>query len=97
MRWISAVHLAAIGAVLAGCATSDDVYLPDGRTGYTINCSGSALSWDLCYSKAGEICQAKGYEIVAKDGEQGATVAGTQYGVFGNTTANRSLMIACKQ
>jgi hypothetical protein len=54
------------------------------------------LSWDLCYQKAGELCQANGYDIISKDGEQGATITGTQYGVFGGTTANRTLLIACK-
>lgn len=81
---------------LAACATTKTVYLPDGRQGHSIVCSGAALSWDLCYAKAGEICQANGYDIISKDGEQGSSITGTQYGVFGSTTANRSLLIACK-
>lgn len=88
--------LVALSVGLASCATQKNVYLPDGRQGYSINCSGAALTWELCYAKAGEICQAKGYDIVSKTGEQGTAVTGTQYGVFGGSTYNRSMMIACK-
>jgi hypothetical protein len=87
--------LAAVAA-LVGCATQKTVYLPDGKQGHSINCSGAALSWDLCYQKAGELCGARGYDILAKDGEQGATISGTQYGVFGTSVMNRTLLIACK-
>lgn len=95
MGMIRGVMIATIAA-LSGCATQKTVYLPDGRSGHSINCSGSALSWDLCYQKAGELCQANGYDILAKEGEQGSTISGTQYGVFGGTTMNRTLLIACK-
>lgn len=86
----------AVIAALSGCATQKSVYLPDGRQGHSINCSGSALSWDLCYQKAGEMCRADGYDILAKEGEQGSSVSGTQYGIFGGTTMNRTLLIACR-
>lgn len=88
------VILAAV--LLAGCAMQKNVYLPDGRRGYSISCSGGALNWEMCYAKAGEICQAKGYEVISKSDEQGAVVTGSQYGVFGGSTYNRSMMIACK-
>lgn len=90
------VTILAVAVAITGCATQKSVYLPDGRQGHSINCSGSALSWDLCYQKAGETCKAAGYEILSKDGEQGSSVTGTQYGVFGGTTMNRTLLIACK-
>lgn len=90
------IVFALAGVTLAGCATSKTVYLPDGRQGHTINCSGGDLSWDMCYKKAGEICQANGYNIIAKEGEQGSMVSGTQYGVFGTSTHKRTLLIACK-
>lgn len=81
---------------LAACATQKTVYLPDGRKGYSINCSGAALSWEMCYQKAGAICTTNGYEIVAKDGDQGATMSGTQYGIFAGSVITRVLLIACK-
>lgn len=89
-------RISIVAGVLAGCATQKAVYLPDGRQGHSINCSGSALSWDLCYQKAGELCQAKGYDILAKEGEQGSTITDTQYGVIGTSTMTRTLLIACK-
>lgn len=49
---------------LFGCATSSQTYLPDGRIGYSINCSGSALNMGMCYEKAAEICKNNGYDIV---------------------------------
>jgi hypothetical protein len=54
------------------------------------------MTWGDCYAKAGAICKTAGYDIVSKEGEESAGVAGTQYGVFGNQTYKRSLVIACK-
>ena len=81
---------------LQGCATSSQTYAPDGRPAYTINCSGSALSWDACYKKAGKLCAEKGYDILAQTGEQGSTLAAGQYGLYGGSVITRTLLIACK-
>jgi hypothetical protein len=81
---------------LVGCATQKDVYLPDGRKAHAIECSGAALSWNLCTEKAGKICKARGYEIVEKNEERGTTVAGSAYGVIGGDHVTRTLVIACK-
>jgi len=88
--------LLALTVALASCASQKAVYLPDGRQGYAIGCSGSALDWSLCYEKAGEICKENGYDVIQKSDEQGVAVSGTQYGVFGGSTHNRSMMIVCK-
>lgn len=90
------IILIASTALLAACATSKSTFLPDGRKGHSINCSGAALGWDLCYQKAGELCGSNGYDILAKEGEQGSTITGTQYGVFGTPMVNRTLLISCK-
>lgn len=82
--------------VLSGCATAKQLYTPDGQLGYNVNCSGSALNWGNCYEKAGEICGAKGFDIIDKTGEQGAMVSGNQYGVYGGSVQSRSLVIKCK-
>ena len=57
-------------AMVAGCTTAKDVYLPDGTLGYHVGCSGTAFATDSadCYQKAGEICGAKGYTIVDMPG-----------------------------
>jgi hypothetical protein len=55
---------------LTGCAAARTTYLPDGRQGHSIDCSGSALNWGFCERKAGDLCQARGYDIVSAQGEQ---------------------------
>jgi hypothetical protein len=82
--------------LLAGCAQHKTTYLPDGRHGHSISCSGGALNWNLCYEKAGELCKARGYDVISKEGDQSSSVAGTQYGVYGGTNVTRTLLIACK-
>lgn len=54
---------------LGGCAISKDMYLPDGSKGHNISCDGSANSIANCFQKAGEICGAKGYVLLNREGE----------------------------
>lgn len=89
--------LAVIAALLvAGCATSKTTYLPSGAQGHSINCSGTALTWGNCYEKAGELCGAQGYEVIAGGSEQGSMVTANQGNVFGSTIMQRSMLIKCK-
>ena len=81
---------------LSGCASSSQTYGPDGRVAHSLNCSGTARTWGMCYEKAGEICGAKGYDILEKSGEQGVSVAGNSSGVYGSSTFGRTMLIACK-
>ena len=82
---------------LYSCATVSKTFTPDGKEGYVINCNGTVLSWGTCYEKAGELCGAKGYEIMAKNGDTGAVVSGNQYGVYGGSVITRSMVIKCKE
>ena len=89
-------------ASLAGCASSGSTtltYLPNGETGFAINCSGSDASqnWGECYTRAGEACGAYGYAVVSKDVDTGGTAGGTLGGVLGANVKNRSMVIRCKQ
>jgi ABC-type phosphate transport system substrate-binding protein len=98
----SALALAAVAAfsTLSGCAdTSTLTYLPTGETGFAINCSGgdASTSWAACYKKAGETCGSYGYDVVSKDGDNGATAGGSIAGIFGTNIKNRSMVIRCKQ
>lgn len=61
----------ALGLLLTGCATSKEVYLADGSKGYSISCDGSMQNFGSCLEKAGELCAARGYEVV---NQQGAAV-----------------------
>lgn len=89
--------LVGLMAVLAsGCATSKTIYLPSGQQGHSISCDGSALSWSLCYEKAGKICGQKGYDIFQKDGEETPMITGSPYLITGGAIVTRTLVIACK-
>ena len=82
--------------LLAGCAHASKTYLPSGENGYTINCSGTALTWGNCYKKAGDLCGSKGYDVIAVNGERGAAVIANPSLLYGSTTISRSMLIKCK-
>ncbi len=92
------IGIIVIAGFLAGCATAKTTYLPDGRPGMAIDCSGSALSWDYCYRKAGEICGSLGYDVVAQNGESsGSIVTAYPSTVTAVPVVSRSLLIGCKK
>ena len=95
MKKLIIILLSMLG--LSACATSSEVYTSDGKPGYSIACSGDMLNWGKCYEKAGEICGTKGYEVLEKSGDQGMVVSGNQYGVYGGSVTNRSMIIQCKE
>jgi hypothetical protein len=82
--------------LLVGCATSKTTHLPDGSEGHSIDCSGAARTWNACYEKAGEICGARGYDVVDKLGDEGTVVSGNDAGVYGGTVQTRSMLVKCK-
>lgn len=86
---------------VTGCATVNETYLADGRKGYSISCDGAAVGMNVCFEKAGELCGARGYDLLNREGQviSSATAVGqsngstyVQYGAF-NT---KSIMLACK-
>ena len=93
----NAIFLILAFATLGGCATASKTYTADGKEGYNIACSGSALNWGMCYEKAGNICGTKGYAVLEKSGDQGAIFSGNQYGLYGGSVINRSMIIKCKE
>lgn len=78
MRLFKFIAPAAFIVVLYGCATATVMHAPDGKEMIAIQCDGSAVSPTLCYKKASEMCGAKGYAILGKDGE--AIPSSTGYG-----------------
>ena len=82
--------------VLVGCASSSPTYMPDGKQGYALNCSGAARNWGMCFEKAGELCGSKGYEVVGRDGEPLAAVGGSYQGFAGAASFSRSMLVKCK-
>ncbi len=90
------LFLLCVTIFIGSCATAKSVYTSDGQEGYVINCSGGALNWGMCYEKAGEICGEKGYKVLEKTDDQGTMISGTQFGLFGGSVINRTLIIKCK-
>jgi hypothetical protein len=88
-------------ASLGACASSNEaslINLPDGQTGYAVNCSGAdaGSSWASCYVLAGEKCGATGYDIVSKDNEEGGPTGGGITNVISANVKNRSMIVRCK-
>jgi hypothetical protein len=86
-----------VAIIGASCATSRETYTADGRVGYSINCSGTALNWGNCLEKAGDICGERGYTVLEKSGDQGTVVTGGQFGLYGGSVMNRSMIVQCKR
>jgi hypothetical protein len=90
----------AVAASLSACASSNEaslIHLPDGQTGYAINCSGAdaSSSWGSCYVLAGTKCGATGYTIVSKDNEEGGPTGGGITNVISANVKNRSMVVRC--
>ena len=64
---------------ITSCATtSKDIYLQSGQKGIQISCHSSDI--DSCYSKAGEQCKERGYNIISRS----------------EKNSNSKLVIACR-
>jgi hypothetical protein len=83
-------------AVVMACTTVEETYGPSGNPAYTLECSGTAMSWGDCYAKAGKICKEQGYEVVQRSDEGGATGSAGSFGAFGSSLHFRSMTIECR-
>jgi hypothetical protein len=104
-RWILALG-ATVG--LAGCVSSQPMYTASGAQGHAVTCTpawngglvgaiaNASTSWAQCYQKAGEICGARGYDVIQQVGEGGVYGQGGHGGGFVSTTNNRMMVIKCK-
>jgi hypothetical protein len=91
-----AVAVVLATALMAACASTKPVYLPDGRQGYSVDCSGTVRTWGQCLEKAGAACGSRGYEVVDQAGNN-SFVHNTMGGNFQVIpTASRTMIIACK-
>jgi hypothetical protein len=90
------VTVTVVTIVLSGCAVSSKVVLPSGGRGYSINCSGAALTWGQCYEKAGSLCP-HGYKIIEQEGQKpGTMVSATPSYLFGAPVVDRTMLVQCK-
>lgn len=90
-----------LAGALGACAsanTTSVINLPDGQTGFAVNCSGADAdsSWASCYVQAGRACGASGYDIVSKDNDQGGAAGGGVTNVVSANVKNRSMIVRCK-
>ena len=94
MRLLTVTVLLALA--LSSCATSKLTYLPDGKEGYSINCSGAAVPINACFEKAGALCGSRGYNVYDRNNQiipaGAATKDFTHFGAF-NT---KGILIACR-
>lgn len=92
----AAITLATV-ILLSGCASASKTYGPDGKEAFSINCSGLARNWSMCYEKAGDLCGTRGYEVISQGGDQGTVASVNPYGGLGGSTISRSLLVKCKE
>jgi hypothetical protein len=81
---------------LNACATSTQTYAPDGGQAHSINCSGAALTWGMCYEKAGSICKERGYDVVGGGSDANGVVTANNGSAVGVRGSTRSMVIKCK-
>ncbi|WP_339672020.1 hypothetical protein [Dasania marina] len=81
-----------VSTALAGCASANKIILPSGQTGFTINCSGTAVSISKCYEKAGAVCP-NGYDIISSHNQSGvmSNIDGSPL-----ATSDKGMVIQCK-
>jgi hypothetical protein len=90
---------------LGGCVTASEVRLADGSMGHNIQCGGTARNFSHCLERAGEICGARGYQVVTREGDTvpfgiaGGSATGQQAGFYAHSgaIASRNLFVKCKQ
>lgn len=87
----------ATAILLNGCASASRTYGPDGKEAFSINCSGLARNWGMCYEKAGDLCGTRGYEVIGQGGDFGTVASVNPSGGVGGSVISRSLLIKCKQ
>ena len=57
--------LVIIVLAVAGCTTSERILRPGGQVEYLVAC-GAGTGWNICYSKANELCPS-GYTTLSED------------------------------
>lgn len=84
-----------VGALLlagAGCHHAAPFIGPNGAQGYSVDCSGTAVSMASCYKQASNLCPG-GYEVIGQQNQRGLAPV---YGVGVMATSSKSLEFTCK-
>ena len=88
--------VATLVLALAGCTSAKPITTPDGRQGYTVECSGTVLTWDDCFERADDLCKGRGYDVFTRPGEESPLIASEPQHLRDNPTTNRKMVIACQ-
>ena len=88
--------VALLGLALAGCTSAKPIATPDGRQGYSVDCSGSVLTWEDCFERADLLCKGRNYDVYTRPGEESPLIAAEPQHLRDNPTTNRRMVIACK-
>ena len=88
--------VATLVLALAGCTSAKPLTTPDGRQGYTVECSGTVLTWDDWFERAEELCKGRNYDVYTRPGEESPLIAAEPQHLRDNPTTTRSMVIACK-
>jgi hypothetical protein len=84
------------GALLAGCTTSEPLTSPNGRPGFSVNCSGGGGGrWQACYEEAARLCP-NGYVVIDRVGDTDATISEIDGDLSLQTMVSRELFIECR-
>ena len=94
---LSRLLAATLVLALAGCTSAKPLMTPDGRRGYTVDCSERLLTWEDCFEQADELCKGRNYNVFTRVGEQSALVAAEPQHLRDSPTTRRSMVIACKR
>ncbi len=107
MRCCGLALTGALTLALGACVSSQETFTADGSKGHVISCTpgwtggivgaiaNANTNWGTCFQKAGDICGARGYTVLARSDEPGFTAQVSQYGGFANTTNNRMMIVRC--
>lgn len=93
-----------VAIAIAGCATSNTTYGPNGKTAHSISCNGGANSWGSCLEKAGSICGSQGYDVLTQNGSVTpfgmangyANPAGASLSGFSGGLVGRNMLVQCR-
>ena len=92
----SRLLVAPLVLALAGCTSATPIATPDGHQGYTVECSGTVLTWDDCFERADALCKGRGYDVFTRPGEESPLIASEPQHLRDNPTMNRTMVIACQ-
>jgi hypothetical protein len=95
-RWMRSGLWFGLALLVASCASAIEPRSfvgPNGKTAYSMECSGMGRTLDACFQKAGEVCP-RGYQIVSQTSDIVGLPMGRGQGMM--IAPKRGLAIECR-